>query len=198
MRYIACLDEVGRGCLAGPVVACAIVLPETHDHPLFMAINDSKKVSEKKRSVLSDYLKDIAISYGIGEASPSEIDSVNILQATFLSMHRALDKVSEKCEISEVYVDGPMFKPWRNVPYKCFVNGDATVRGIGAASIIAKVYRDDMMTQLSKEYPNYEWHKNKGYGTAKHLNGIHHYGITDHHRRSFSPISLICKESSIP
>jgi ribonuclease HII len=192
MKHIAYVDEVGRGCLAGPVVACAIILPETHENPLFQEIKDSKKVSEKKRTVINDYLKEVAVGYGIGEASPSEIDSVNILQATFLAMHRALDNLSKSpYEISEIHVDGPLFKPWRDMPYKCIVNGDATVRGIGAASIVAKVHRDSLMTTLSYEYPHYEWHKNKGYGTKTHIEGVKKYGVTEHHRKTFSPISSI-------
>ena len=179
---IAGVDEVGRGCLAGPVFSAAVIL---HNNINIKDIKDSKKIHFKKRILLSKYIKKNSI-YAIGTASVQEINKINILNASLLSMQRALDKL--KLKPSVAYIDGP-FAP-KNVKIKCktFIRGDENVTCIAAASIIAKVARDLFMIKLAKKYPKYCWHKNFGYGTSYHLRGIKKYGITKHHRKKFKPI----------
>ena len=182
---MAGVDEVGRGCLAGPVFAAAVILNNKINKKY---IKDSKKVPFKKRILLSEYIKKNSI-YAIGTASVDEINKINILNASLLSMQRALDKLKLKPSIA--YIDGP-FAP-QNVDIKCktFIRGDEKIASIAAASIIAKVSRDLFMIKLSKKYPKYSWHKNFGYGTIDHLSGLKKYGVTKHHRKKFKPIHNI-------
>ena len=179
------VDEVGRGCLAGPVFAAAVILNNkinTKD------IKDSKKIPFEKRIVVSKYIKKNSI-YAIGSASVKEIEKINILNASLLSMQRALKKLKYKPFIA--YIDGP-FAP-KNLKMKCktFIKGDEKITCIAAASIVAKATRDLFMIKLAKKYPKYSWNKNFGYGTADHLSGIKKYGITEHHRKKFKPIHKI-------
>jgi len=185
INEIAGVDEVGRGCLAGPVFSAAVILKRninTKD------IKDSKKIPFKKRILLSKYIKKNSI-YAIGKASVKEINEMNILNATLLSMKRALDKL--KLKPSVAYIDG-IFEP-KNVKIKCktFIRGDERVICIAAASIIAKATRDSFMMKLSKKFPKYEWDKNFGYGTRKHLGSLKKYGVTKHHRKKFKPVHNI-------
>ncbi len=175
------LDEAGRGCLAGPVVAAAVILPHDFDHP---RLNDSKKLSALDRLELREEIIAHAISYGIGLASVDEIDDVNILNASFLAMHRALEQLQQKPEL--LLVDGNRFRNQTEIPYQCIVGGDAKYRSIAAASILAKVARDILMEQLDKEFPHYNWKQNKGYPTKAHKQAIAAHGRCIHHRRSFN------------
>ena len=182
------VDEVGRGCLAGPVFAAAVILNKKINKK---NIKDSKKIPFKKRILLSEYIKKNSI-YAIGIASVDEINKINILNASLLSMRRALYKL--KIKPSMAYIDG-IFAPKNvNIYCKTFIKGDNRIASIAAASIIAKVSRDLFMIKLSKKYPEYNWHKNFGYGTTDHLNGLRKYGVTKHHRKKFKPIHniLIC------
>ncbi|RIJ37009.1 ribonuclease HII [Pontibacter oryzae] len=175
------VDEVGRGCLAGPVVAAAVILPNNYRHPL---LNDSKKLTRKIREQLRNIIKQDAVAWAIGEATPQEIDQVNILNATYLAMHRAVQKLEVQPEY--LLVDGNRFKPYQELPFSCIVKGDATYLSIAAASVLAKTYRDDLMCQLAKEHNQYYWEKNAGYPTKQHREGIAVYGATVHHRQSFT------------
>ena len=179
---IAGVDEVGRGCLAGPVFAAAVIL---NNNINIKDIKDSKKVTFKKRILLSNYIKKNS-TYAIGSASVYEISKINILNASLLSMQRALKKLKHKPSIA--YIDGT-FAP-KNVKMKCktFIKGDEKITCIAAASIVAKVARDSFMIKLAKKYPKYSWNKNFGYGTPNHLHGLKKYGITKHHRKKFKPI----------
>ena len=182
---IAGVDEVGRGCLAGPVFAAAVIL---NNNINIKNIKDSKKVTFKKRILLSNYIKKNS-AYAIGSASVNEISKINILNASLLSMQRALDKLKLKPSI--VYIDG-LFAPKNiKIKYRTFIRGDEKITSIAAASIIAKVSRDLFMIKLAKKYPKYNWHKNFGYGTSDHLKGLKKYGITKHHRKKFKPIHNI-------
>lgn len=174
-------DEAGRGCLAGPVVAAAVILPPNFSHP---DINDSKKLSEKKRNFLRKVVEDNAIAFAVAIVDAETIDSINILNASILGMHRALDQLSIVPEF--VLVDGNRFKRYRDIPHKCIIKGDGIYASIAAASILAKTYRDELMLGLHQEYPDYGWSKNKGYPTAIHRAAIEQFGITDYHRKSFS------------
>ena len=176
------VDEVGRGCLAGPVFSAAVIL---NNNIRTRDIKDSKKIPFKKRILLSKYIKKNSI-YAIGSASVKEISKINILNASLLSMKRALRKL--KYQPSVAYIDGP-FIP-KNIKIKCknFIKGDEKITCIAAASIVAKVARDLFMIKLAKKYPKYSWDKNFGYGTAQHLRGLKKYGITKHHRKKFKPI----------
>jgi ribonuclease HII len=173
-------DEAGRGCLAGPVVAAAVILPPDFKNDI---LNDSKKLSEKKREYLRQVIINEALSFGVGVVSPVEIDKINILNASILAMHRALDQLSVVPQ--HVLVDGNRFKPWREVPYTTIIKGDGKMMSIAAASILAKTTRDELMRQLDKEFPAYAWAKNKGYPTREHIAGIDREGYSPHHRRSF-------------
>ena len=185
LNKIAGVDEVGRGCLAGPVFAAAVIL---NNNINIKDIKDSKKIPFKKRILLSKYIKKNSI-YAVGSASVEEINKINILNASLLSMQRALKKLKHKPSIA--YIDGP-FAP-KNVKMKCktFIKGDEKVTCIAAASIIAKVTRDLFMIKLGKKYPKYNWNKNFGYGTPDHLQGLKKYGVTGHHRKKFKPIHKI-------
>ena len=179
---IAGVDEVGRGCLAGPVFSAAVILNEKINKK---DIKDSKKISFKKRILLSEYIKKNSI-FAVGTASVGEINKINILNASLLSMQRALNKLKRKPSIA--YIDG-LFAPKNiKIKYRTFIRGDKKITSIAAASIIAKVSRDLFMIKLAKKYPKYNWHKNFGYGTKDHLNGLKKYGVTKHHRKKFSPI----------
>ena len=177
-------DEVGRGCLAGPVVAAAVILPSDFHHEL---LNDSKLVSDKNRKILDSFIKEKAISWGIGVVTEKEIDEINILNASFLAMHRAIEQLKVIPEY--ILVDGNRFNKYKDIPYKCIIKGDSKFLNIAAASIIAKNYRDDYMENLHLDFPNYDWINNKGYPTKKHRYGILKFGATTHHRSSFKLLS---------
>ena len=177
------VDEAGRGCLAGPVFAAAVILPDDYEHPL---LNDSKQLTDRQRRQLREVIERDAVAWAVGTASPKEIDSINILNASILAMHRALDAVASVRKPEAVIVDGNRFKPWGNLPYTTIVKGDGKYMAIAAASILAKTYRDDYMDALAEEYPQYDWHSNKGYPTAKHREAIRQYGTTPYHRKSFN------------
>ena len=174
-------DEAGRGCLAGPVVAAAVILKKGADYP---ELNDSKQLTEKKRMLLRDLVMKEALSYGIGIVSAAEIDEINILNASFLAMHRALDKLTIRPEM--LLIDGNRFNPYKQVKHVCIVGGDAKYQSIAAASILAKTTRDLMMEQYGEQYPVYNWKKNKGYPTPEHKQAIADYGTTPLHRMTFN------------
>jgi ribonuclease HII len=174
------IDEVGRGCLSGPVVSSSVILPDSFSHDL---ITDSKKLSKKKREIAYGVIMDNALHVGIGYSYPAEIDEINILQATFRSMFRSIDELGIIPEM--LLVDGDKFPGYQNIPFKCIIKGDSKIPSISAASIIAKVTRDRFMENLSMDYPEYLWEKNSGYGTKDHMNAIENHGLTEHHRRSF-------------
>ena len=182
---VAGVDEVGRGCLAGPVFAAAVILNKGID---IKNIKDSKKIPFKKRILLSKYIKKNSI-YAVGTASVKEVNKINILNASLLSMQRALDKLKLKPSI--VYIDGLFAPKGLKIKHKTFVKGDEKITCISAASIVAKATRDLFMIRLGQKFPKYKWNKNFGYGTAEHLNGIRKYGITKHHRKNFKPIHNI-------
>jgi ribonuclease HII len=179
------VDEVGRGCLAGPVFAAAVILNKGIN---IKDIKDSKKIPFKKRILLSKYIKKNSI-YAVGTASVKEINKINILNASLLSMQRALDKLKLKPSI--VYIDGLFAPKGLKIKHKTFVKGDEKITCISAASIVAKATRDLFMIRLGQKFPKYKWNKNFGYGTTEHLNGIRKYGITKHHRKNFKPIHNI-------
>ena len=157
-------DEAGRGCIAGPVYAAAVVLPEDFDDP---GLNDSKQLSRREREELRSYIQDKALAWAVASASPEEIDEINILQASILSMHRALDAL--KVRPQHIIVDGNRFRPYGDIPFRCYVKGDGRYASIAAASILAKTYRDDCMRKAAELYPQYGWERNFGYPTAEHL-----------------------------
>lgn len=187
---IAGVDEVGRGCLAGPVFSAAVILNEKINK---QDIQDSKKISFKKRILLSEYIKKNSI-YAFGVATVDEINKINILNASLLSMQRALDKLKLKPSIA--YIDGLFAPKGIKIKYKTFIKGDEKIISIAAASIIAKVSRDLFMIKLAKKYSKYYWHKNFGYGTTNHLNGLKKYGVTKHHRKKFKPIHNILSRTT--
>lgn len=174
------LDEVGRGCLAGPVVAAAVILPRDYTHPI---LNDSKQLTRNQRDMLREDIKREAIAWAVAEVSHEDIDKINILKASFLAMHRAVDVLTTKPE--HLLVDGNRFVPYPMIPHTCIVKGDAHYLSIAAASILAKTYRDELMEQLGLEYPAYGWAKNVGYPTAVHREAIRQFGPTKYHRMSF-------------
>ncbi|MEQ8362814.1 MAG: ribonuclease HII [Cyclobacteriaceae bacterium] len=173
-------DEVGRGCLAGPVVAAAVILPKNYSHDI---LNDSKQLNKEERLLLTKEIQRDAISWGIAEVSNGEIDKINILNASFKAMHLALDKLSTKPDL--LLIDGNRFQPYGNLKFECVIKGDATYLSIAAASVLAKTYRDELMAKLSEDYPGYAWESNVGYPTEEHRDGIRSLGITPFHRRSF-------------
>lgn len=174
-------DEAGRGCLAGPVVAAAVILKRDSDFP---ELNDSKQLTEKKRMQLRELVMQEALSYGIGIVSPQEIDEINILNASFLAMHRALYELKLQPEL--LLIDGNRFNPYRDIKHVCVVGGDGKYQSIAAASILAKTTRDLMMAQYHEQYPVYNWKKNKGYPTPEHKQAIADYGTTPLHRMTFN------------
>lgn len=174
-------DEAGRGCLAGSVYAAAVILPQNYSHPY---LNDSKQLTEKRRMILRKDIEKDAIAWAVGVVSPEEIDEINILKASFLAMHRAIDQLKVRPEA--LIIDGNRFTPYQNLPYTPIVKGDSKYLSIAAASILAKTYRDEYMEELHSQYPQYEWSKNKGYPTVAHREAIKKYGATPFHRMSFN------------
>ncbi len=175
------IDEAGRGCLAGPVVAAAVILPVGFQHPLLF---DSKQVKEKDRNALRAVIEREATAWAVGMASVEEIDSINILQATYLAMHRAIAQLRVKPEF--LAIDGNRFKPYPEITHETVIGGDAKYANIAAASILAKTHRDEYMLALHNDFPEFGWDSNKGYGTSKHVSALMHYGQTTHHRKSFT------------
>ena len=180
-RIEAGCDEAGRGCLAGPVFAAAVILPETFQNEL---LNDSKQLTEKRRYALRPIIEQEALAWAVGIVMPEEIDRINILKASFLAMHRAVDQL--KVRPQHLLIDGNGFTPYPDVPHTTIVKGDGTYMSIAAASILAKTYRDDYMNQLDEQFPVYHWKENKGYPTKAHREAIRQFGITPHHRKSFT------------
>ena len=180
---VAGCDEAGRGCLAGPVVAAAVILPKKFKSHI---LNDSKKLTEKKRVELEGLIKNSCISWGIGIVSAKEIDEINILNASFLAMHRAIDKLAKNPKL--LIIDGNRFNKYKNTPHQCIVKGDGKYLSIAAASILAKTNRDEYMKKMDNEHPDYRWKKNKGYPTKEHRIAIQEKGITQLHRKSFKQL----------
>lgn len=173
-------DEAGRGCLAGPVFAAAVIFPADYHHAL---LNDSKKLSEKKRMQLRPIIEREALAYAVASVSAEEIDRINIHNASYLAMHKALDSLQLKAEY--IIVDGNRFIPYQQVPHSCVIKGDGKYLSIAAASILAKTYRDEYMDTIASDYPAYDWLNNKGYPTVRHRTAVLEYGVTPHHRKSF-------------
>jgi len=179
-EYEVGCDEAGRGCLSGPVVAAAVILGNDFDNEM---INDSKKLTEKKRNSLRNFIEENARFWAVGIVWPNEIDEINILNASFLAMHRAIDQLD--CPKEMIVVDGNRFNPYKDVPHECIVKGDSKYMNIAAASILAKTYRDEYMEKIHEEYPMYDWKKNKGYPTKDHRAAIKEFGATKYHRMTF-------------
>ncbi len=176
-------DEAGRGCLAGPVFAAAVILPDDFTHPL---LNDSKQLTEHQRDILEPIIREQSVAWAVASVSAAEIDKINILNASILAMHRALDMLAAAGHApGAIVVDGNRFKPWREVPWQTIVKGDGKYANIAAASILAKTHRDACMTQLAAQYPQYHWEVNKGYPTREHRRAIAEYGPCVEHRKSF-------------
>ena len=173
-------DEAGRGCLAGPVFAAAVILPDDFEHPL---LNDSKQLTEPERYTLRAEIEQSAIAWAVASVNHEEIDKINILNASFLAMHRAIERLPVKPGF--LIIDGNRFNKYKKTPHKCIVKGDALYFSIAAASVLAKTYRDDYMIQIAAEHPEYDWQNNKGYPTVKHRNAVLKLGYTPYHRRSF-------------
>lgn len=180
-RIEAGCDEAGRGCLAGSVYAAAVIFPSDYQNQL---LNDSKQLSEKQRYLLRDIIEQEALAWAIGIVSPEEIDQINILNASFLAMHRAIAQL--KIQPEHLLIDGNRFNPYAGIPHTTIVKGDSKFLSIAAASILAKTYRDDYMHRLHQEYPCYNWHKNKGYPTQEHREAIKREGLSPYHRKSFN------------
>ncbi len=174
-------DEAGRGCLAGPVFAAAVILPSDFSCE---ELNDSKKLTERMRYNLRPFIEENALDWAVGVVSPQEIDEINILKASFLAMHRALNQL--KLRPNHLIIDGNRFTPYNDVPHHCIVKGDGKYLSIAAASVLAKTYRDDFMVKIDADYPDYQWKKNKGYPTKDHRLAIERHGATPHHRQSFT------------
>lgn len=173
-------DEAGRGCLAGVVTAAAVILPKNFSHPM---LNDSKKLTEKQRDKLRPIIEKEAIAWAVASLSPTEIDIHNILNASFLAMHRAVQQLQTQPEL--LLIDGNRFKPYPNIPHECIIKGDGKYLNIAAASVLAKTHRDECMKKIALEFPMYQWHQNKGYPTKAHRAAIAQYGSCKHHRQSF-------------
>ena len=173
-------DEAGRGCLAGPVYAAAVIFPKKFKNSL---IDDSKKLNDQERKLLRVIIEEEAVSWAVGIATVEEIDEINILNASFLAMHRAIDGL--KTIPQSLLIDGNRFNKYKKIPHTCIIEGDGKYMSIAAASILAKTYRDDYMDELHNQFPIYDWLNNKAYATPKHREAIKEYGITDHHRKSF-------------
>ncbi len=174
-------DEAGRGCLAGPVFAGAVILPVNFENEL---LNDSKKLNEKQRNSLRILIEKEAVSWAVGQVTPQEIDEINILNASFLAMHRAIDQLKVKPEL--LLIDGNRFKAYADIPHRCIIKGDGKYMAIAAASILAKTHRDEFMQKLHQEFPEYGWNTNKGYPTLKHKKAIQKIGFTEYHRKTFN------------
>ncbi|MDD2530913.1 MAG: ribonuclease HII [Bacteroidales bacterium] len=175
------VDEAGRGCLCGAVVAAAVILPKDFQN---QSLNDSKQLNPKQRKELREIIEKEAVAFGVGFVSNEEIDQINILNASFLAMTRAIEQIKKPIEL--LLIDGNRFRSQLTTPYKCIVKGDAKYSSIAAASILAKTYRDEYMETLAKEYPEYNWQKNKGYPTKEHREAIKQFGVTPHHRKTFN------------
>ncbi|MDG2357991.1 MAG: ribonuclease HII [Polaribacter sp.] len=173
-------DEAGRGCLSGPVVAAAVILPKNFTHPF---LNDSKQLSEKKREELRPFIEENALAFGVSFVWQDEVDAINVLQASIIGMHRSIEMLKIKPEY--IIVDGNKFRNYKDIPSQTIVKGDAKYLSIAAASILAKTYRDEYMTKIHEEFPMYNWKKNKGYPTKEHRNGIREFGVTKYHRKTF-------------
>ncbi len=173
-------DEAGRGCLAGPVFAAAVILPDNFENPL---LNDSKQLTERQRDQLRPIIEREAVAWAVAQVSPREIDEINILAASILAMHRAIDALAVVPQ--HLIIDGNRFKPYKDIPYHTIVKGDGKYLSIAAASVLAKTHRDEYMRRLANDFPQYDWQNNKGYPTAKHRAAIEHYGTTPHHRLTF-------------
>ena len=173
-------DEAGRGCLAGPVFAAAVILPRKFNHPL---LNDSKKLTKAQRNTLRPIIEKEAIAWEVGKVNPKEIDKINILNASFLAMHRAIEKLTTTPTL--LLIVGNRFNPYPNIAHECIIQGDGKYRSIAAASVLAKTYRDDLMEKLAVKFPDYSWMSNKGYPTKAHREAIQIHGATKYHRRSF-------------
>lgn len=173
-------DEAGRGCLAGPVVAAAVILPMDFAHPF---LNDSKQLSEKKRNELRPFIEENALAFGVSFVWQDEVDKINVLQASITGMHRSIDALKIIPEF--IIIDGNKFKNYKEVPHKTIIKGDAKYLSIAAASILAKTYRDEYMAKIHQEFPMYNWQKNKGYPTKEHRDAIREFGATIHHRKTF-------------
>ena len=183
------LDEAGRGCYAGPVFAAAVILPKDFFHPL---LNDSKQVPEKHRDELRPIIEKEAIAFAVASVDNNEIDRINILKASFKAMHLALDMLPVQPEI--LLIDGNRFTPYKKIQHHCIIQGDGIYASIAAASILAKTYRDEYMSQLHQQFPHYAWRSNKGYGTLAHRKAIEEFGLCEYHRKSFK---LIKEESEL-
>ncbi len=173
-------DEAGRGCLSGPVVAAAVILPDDFSHEL---LTDSKQLTDKQRKELRPYIEAHAVAWSVAYVDHQKIDEINILQASILAMHQSIDQLDVVPEY--IIVDGNKFKPYKNIPHQTIVKGDGKYLSIAAASILAKTYRDDFMDQIHEEHPEYDWNFNKGYPTKKHREAIRAHGVTPYHRKSF-------------
>jgi len=173
-------DEAGRGCLSGPVVAAAVILPEDFSHPF---LNDSKQLSEKKRAELRPYIEENSLAFGVSFVWQQEVDKINVLQASITGMHRAIDALTITPEF--IIIDGNKFRNYKDIPHKTIVKGDAKFQSIAAASVLAKTYRDEYMAKIHQEFPMYNWQKNKGYPTKEHRNAIREFGATAYHRKTF-------------
>ena len=178
-------DEAGRGCLAGPVFAAAVIFPPDFK---YVGINDSKKLTSSQRYALRELIQKEAIAYAVGQVDAEEIDEINILNASFLAMHRALDLMA--ISPSFLIIDGNRFKPYRTIPHECIIQGDGKYLSIAAASILAKTYRDDYMANLAIQYPQYDWQNNKGYATMKHRRALMEHGLSPFHRKTFRTNAL--------
>lgn len=181
-QYIeAGCDEAGRGCYAGPVFAAAVILSKDFYHPL---LNDSKQVTEQNRNTLKSFIETHAVAFAVAMIDNNEIDQINILKASFKAMHKALDGL--KLSPGLLLIDGNRFTTYKKIPHHCIIKGDSIYASIAAASILAKTYRDDYMRQLHEDFPQYNWRKNKGYGTAEHRSAIDEFGLCKFHRKSFN------------
>lgn len=178
-------DEAGRGCLAGPVFAAAVMLPRGFTHPL---LNDSKQVNAGNRDILRGVIEETALAFAVAQIDNEEIDMINILKASLKAMHLALDQLAVRPQL--ILVDGNRFVPYKKIPHRCFVKGDGRFTAIAAASILAKTYRDEYMLRLHEEFPQYQWKQNKGYGTAAHCRAIGQFGQCKYHRKTFRLKSL--------
>ena len=173
-------DEAGRGCLSGPVVAAAVILPENFEHPF---LNDSKQLSEKQRKELRPFIEENALAFGVCFVDEKEVDKINVLQASIIGMQRSIAQLNPQPEF--IIVDGNKFKPYYEIPHETIVKGDAKYLSIAAASVLAKTYRDEFMEKIHQEFPMYNWKQNKGYPTKQHRNAIREFGITPYHRKTF-------------
>lgn len=174
-------DEAGRGCLAGPVFAASVILPFDFEHP---DLNDSKQLSENKRDELRLFIEKHALSFAVASCSAAEIDEINILKASFLAMHRAIDQLKQRPEL--LLIDGNRFTTYQDIPHHCIIKGDSKFHSIAAASILAKTYRDEYMLQIAEDFPAFRWERNKGYPTKAHRDAIAKHGSTPHHRMTFT------------